>query len=450
MINPNTELLASRYQEVSPLEFYRDLFPEGELEPRGEYIQGKYNAIAVKIAGKRRAERYTVCDDLEPIDQLVSGNDFVVISPVSYAGKAQSQRNARNLYALAFDLDGLIVKNGDPVGLRNLIHQFGVADPAFHPTPTYIVSSGSGVHLYYLLLKPIPLFKNVLEQVHEYRKYFTRRLWNRYVTTLSRNPQFESVTQPFRAVGSIAKDGKQRVRAFRVGYRVTIEDLNRLCIDDAAKIKTFSYKSDLTLAQAKEKYPDWYHERIELKRPANVWTVKRDLYDWWLRRIKLEASIGHRYFCIMCLAIYAQKCGISREELEKDAFSLIDLFDTQSPADGSNSFDEADVIKALDAFDARYISFPRDTISLLSGIELIPNKRNHRKREIHLARARAVQEIDYPNGEWRNSSGAPTKRDQILECAADHPDWSHARIARELGVSRTTVIKWLKDNQEQR
>ena len=448
MVNPNTALLESRYQEVSPLEFYRDLFPVGELEPRGKQIQGMYNAIAVKVVGKRRAERYTVCDDLEPIDQLVSGNDFVVISPVSYAGKAQSQRNARNLYALAFDLDGLIVKDGDPVGLKNLIHQFGVADPAFHPTPTYIVSSGSGVHLYYLLLKPIPLFKNVLEQVYRYRRYFTQRLWNRYVTTLSRDPQFESVTQPFRAVGSVAKDGEQRVRAFRVGYKVTIEDLNRLCVDDAAKIKTFAYKSDLTLDQAKEKYPDWYHERIELKRPVGVWAIKRDLYDWWLRRIRLEASLGHRYFCIMCLAIYAQKCGISREELERDAFSLIDLFDSQSPADGSNSFDEADVIKALDAFDPSYITFPRDTISLLSGIEIIPNKRNYRKQEIHLARARAVQSIDYANGEWRNKNGAPTKRDQILECAADHPDWSHSRIAKELGVSRTTVIKWLKDNQE--
>lgn len=447
MINPNTELLASRYQEVSPLEFYRDLFPVGELDQRDSFTEGKYNAIGVKITGRRRAERYTICDDLEPIDQLVSGNDFVIISPVSYAGKAQSQRNARNLYALAFDLDGLIVKDGDPVGLRNLIHQFGVADPAFHPTPTYIVSSGGGVHLYYLLMKPIPLFKNVLDQLYEYRRYFTKRVWNRYVTTLSRDPQFESVTQGFRAVGSIAKDGKQRVRAFKVGYRVTIEDLNRLCIDESAKIKSFAYKSDLTLAQAKEKYPDWYHERIELKRPASVWTVKRDLYDWWLRRIKLEASIGHRYFCIMCLAIYAQKCGISREELEKDAFGLIDLMDSQSPADGSNNFDEGDVIKALDAFDTSYITFPRDSISLLSGIEIIPNKRNYLKQPTHLMIARAKKKGMKEAGVMK-PEGRPSKRDQILDCAADHPDWSHSRIAKELGVSRTTVIKWLRDNQE--
>lgn len=447
VINANTALLSSRYPEVDALDFYRELFPVGELEPRGEYIQGMYNAIAVKVVGKRKAERYTICDDLKPIDELVSGDEFVVISPVSYAGKAQSQRNARNLYALAFDLDGLIVKDGDPTGLKNLIHQFSVAEPPFHPTPTYIVSSGNGVHLYYFLERPIPLFKNVLEQVYEYRKYFTQRLWNRYITTLSRNPQFESVTQPFRAVGSVAKDGEQRVRAFRVGPKVGVEDLNRLCVDDAAKIKTFAYKSDLTLAQAKEKYPDWYHERIELKRPAGSWKIKRDLYDWWLREIRAGASLGHRYFCIMCLAVYAQKCGIRREELERDAFSLVELFDSQSPADGSNDFDAADVIKALDAYDARYITFPRDTISLLSGIQITPNKRNYRKRETHLIIARGTKKGMKEAGVLERD-GRPVKRGQILECAADHPDWSHSRIARELGVSRTTVIKWMKDSQE--
>ena len=448
-MNVNTEYLASRYPEVQPLEFYRDLFPCGELERRGEYITGMYNAIAVKIVGRRKAERYTVCDDLKPIDELVSGTDFVVISPVSYAGKEQSQRNARNLYALAFDLDGLLVENGEPTGLKNFIHQFSVAQPAFHPTPTYLVSSGNGLHVYYFLEKPIPLFPNVIEQLRNYRAYFVKRAWNRYVTSLSRNPQFESVTQPFRAVGSVAKDGKQRVRAFRVGERVTVEDLNAACADDAAKIGTFAYKSDLTLAQAKEKYPDWYHQRVELKQPASTWTVKRDLYDWWLRRIRQEATIGHRYFCVMCLAVYARKCGIDREELERDAFSLIELFDSQSPTDGTNDFDAADVIKALDAYDARYITFPRDSISLLSGIEIKANKRNYRRRAVHVAVMNAVRKALVDAGDESARGGVPSKREEVLSCAAAHPDWSHSRIARELGVSRPTVIKWLKRTQEQ-
>ena len=60
----------------------------------------------------------------------------------------------------------------------------------------------------------------------------------------------------------------------------------------------------------------------------------------------------------------------------------------------------------------------------------------------------AHREVLINTGDESAKGGRPSKRDQILECAADHPDWSHSRIAKELGVSRTTVIKWLRDNQE--
>ena len=38
-------------------------------------------------------------------------------------------------------------------------------------------------------------------------------------------------------------------------------------------------KSRLSLAEAKEKYPDWYERRIVKKERRGRWTVKRDLYD---------------------------------------------------------------------------------------------------------------------------------------------------------------------------
>ena len=64
---------------------------------------------------------------------------------------------------------------------------------------------------------------------------------------------------------------------------------------------------------------------------------------------------------------------------------------------------------------------------------------------MHLARARTVQEFDDPDGAWRNKDGAPTKADLVREYAAEHPDANHSEIARALGISRPTVIKWLKD-----
>lgn len=38
-----------------------------------------------------------------------------------------------------------------------------------------------------------------------------------------------------------------------------------------------------------------------------------------------------------------------------------------------------------------------------------------------------------------------TKADLVREYAAEHPDANHSEIARALGISRPTVIKWLKD-----
>ena len=87
----------------------------------------------------------------------------------------------------------------------------------------------------------------------------------------------------------------------------------------------------------------------------------------------------------------------------------------------------------------------RERIERRTAIELPKNKRNGRKQAVHLARARTVQEFDDPDGAWRNKDGAPTKADLVREYAAEHPDANHSEIARALGISRPTVIKWLKD-----
>ena len=43
------EYLDAHFEQVLPKEFYRDIFPAGELETKGEQVHGKYNAIALCI-----------------------------------------------------------------------------------------------------------------------------------------------------------------------------------------------------------------------------------------------------------------------------------------------------------------------------------------------------------------------------------------------------------------
>ena len=86
--------LAANFDEVHYMDFYRDVFPEGSFEERGVFEDGKYNGIAVAIEkGSKRAKRMT--------------DDFCLMSPISYAGKSRKSSNARFMYALAIDLDGI-------------------------------------------------------------------------------------------------------------------------------------------------------------------------------------------------------------------------------------------------------------------------------------------------------------------------------------------------------
>ncbi|EOO0508476.1 hypothetical protein BM731_RS26775, partial [Escherichia coli] len=173
------------------------------------------------------------------------------------------------------------------------------------------------------------------------------------------------------------------------------------------KAEDFAYKSKLTLAQAKEKYPTWYEERIIQKKPRGTWTVNRAVYDWWKNRILREAKTGHRYYCLMMLAVYARKAAIDRDELEKDAFKMMAIFD-KLPASDDNPFDEKDVIDALQAYEDRYITYPINSISYLTDIHIEKNKRNYQKQEWHLEDIRAKKVRMKQRGqEFKNREGRP-------------------------------------------
>ena len=51
------EYLDTFFDEVEPWDFYRAIFPAGELEEKGLQVQGKYNAIAVELLPKEENKR---------------------------------------------------------------------------------------------------------------------------------------------------------------------------------------------------------------------------------------------------------------------------------------------------------------------------------------------------------------------------------------------------------
>ena len=254
------------------------------------------------------------------------------------------------------------------------------------------------------------------------------------------------ILQGFRVVGSGSKLGRDYpVVAFRFGDAVELEKLLDYIPDsngEQQRIQALMRKSRLSLAEAKAKYPDWYERRIVKKERRGRWTVKRDLYDWWLHRISDEIKVGHRFYGIMTLAIYAKKCDIDEEELREDAFGLLQRYDDMSVED-INRFTKDDVVCALEMFNEDYVTFPRDDIAKISGLSMPVNKRNWRKRADHVKLMNFVRDEINGNKDWRNKNGQPSKRGIIFEYMRSHPDVKKkTEIARDLQIDRGTVAKY--------
>lgn len=431
------EWLGQFFEEVKPKEFYRAVFPEGSFERAGHFEDGKANGI-ITIVENDKAKNRIVFDDLAVIDE-VKGAEFAVMSPVAYSGRNRTAANARWLYGIAIDLDGVEMPQ-----LRDVFHQM---NHDIIPKCTYCINSGHGLHLYYLLEKPVPLYKHLQDKFREFKYELIAKVWNRYTSTFTEREQvqYQGIFQGFRMVGTQSKLGKRYpVKAFETGERVTIEYLNGYLMDKSKAVTDFHYKSDLSLAEARKKYPEWYEKRIVQGERRERWHIKRDLYDWWLRKIKEGASVGHRYSCLCVLASYAVKCDIPEDELFTDAFSLLQFLDDMSD-DEHNRFTKRDILDAMQFYQENYVTYSRSEAERVSAIPMPANKRNGRKQEVHLKIARATLEImNEENGNILQGrpKGSGEKSKIVEEWQRQHPDGKKADCIRETGLSKPTVYKW--------
>lgn len=484
------------WEWICPRDFYRAIFPEGSLQRAGEQAPwdepggGVPNGIVIQItnrtredstgSGRTRAtrvvERYTLTDDLDQVDERIRDsnerNEAVFCAPVSYFGKARTAANARFLHAFAVDLDGVGTEQ-----LENMLKQFrNGADPSLPrwvslPQPTFLVNSGTGFHLYYVLDRPVPLVPKAVPFLQELKAGLTDCIWRDTVTTLD-EVQHQGIYQAFRmpgtptklngkAVGSKLKDKYEAVAFAHNGpdgkpWRCTLDYL----LDYAGSRHHGRERDELLslmrtggrtpLERARELWPEWYRARIVEGREPGRWTCKRDLYDWWLAEIEAKASDHHRYWCLNALAAYARKCGVPYEELEADALALVPRLE-ELTVRADNHFSEEDALAAISSYDDPVIHrLSCDRIEQRTAIELPRNKRNGRKQPQHMEYLNGLRKMrrdvlgeDEYGGNGR-PKGSGEKRELIRSYALEHPDANHSEIARALGVSRPTVIKWLK------
>lgn len=447
-------VLSTLYEQVDGQSFYEFIFPDNEKQGEQHSDFSKPNAIYLyrdeKDKGTERTlrRRIMLSDTWEDdFYSYVEGNEMTLCSGLSYRGRSNKLQHAQQMNALVFDLDGV----GDSE-IRNLFLRFG-KPPAYRtlPMPTFLVCSGTGLHIYYVFDKPIDLYPNIKLQLKALKYDLTFRIWEYKGTSTCQQIQYQSINQGFRMVGSVNNKYGVPVVAYRTGDRVTLDYLNQYVNHEENKVdvnRPFR-PSKLTRAEAKEAYPEWYERVVEKKQyQLKKWDIAGKvhgqdpyaLYHWWLRQIG-SIKGGHRYFYMMCLVIYACKCDVPRVKLEADLYTVFEQLKT---IDHINVLTEQDIDSALETFDKEYYNFTIADIEKLTDVHIERNKRNGRKRLNHLERARAVQMIDYPDGEWRNKEGRPSKQEIVEKWQLEHPDGKKIDCERETGLSRHTVLKWWK------
>lgn len=430
----------NEYEEVDPLAFYREIFPVGSFQDKGHTERKAGNGMLIYKNEHGQHWHKLIFDDLTEIPNWYGVED-VYIRSASFIGKNTKNENASMIYALVFDLDGQGITE------LQMVTQF-MRKGTNIPKATFVVLSGHGLHLYYVLETPIRATMNNIRKLNKLKEGMTKLIWNRYTSNIDKI-QFQYCLQGFRMVGSASKMGKRYpVRAYRFSdEHYTIEEL----VSWIPKLKEWDeYRIDITerdtvpKEKAKKLWPEWYEYRIN-QRQSNKWHIKRDLYDWWKNKIVEGATYGHRYFCIMCLAIFAIKCDVPEEELKRDALSLVPILDRLSnDKDPKSRFTEDDVLSALHGYRENFKTWGRDKLALVSAIPMAPNKRNYRTRAEHLVLARGIKDIKKKMGEVVEGrpKGSGTKKEIIVQWKLEHPKGRKADCHRDTGIDPKTIRKW--------
>lgn len=441
-------ILSNQFEEVDGYDFYRYIFPNNQNQGELSKNYSKPNAVYLyrdeeEENPKRTYRRRIMLNDTWEEDYMayVECNPMTLCSGLAYRGRVNRLEKAQQMNALVFDLDSvgeneiknLLLRMSKKPGLRTL------------PEPTFIVMSGTGVHIYYVFEQPIDLYPNIKLQLKQLKYDLTFKMWEYKATSQEKQIQYQSINQGFRMVGSINDKYDLPVVAFKTGNRVSLDYVNSY-VDEKKNMVDLNRPfrpSQYTREEAKEKFPEWYERVIvQGKKGAKKWDIKRDLYDWWLRQ-SYKIKGGHRYFYLMTMVIYAVKCNIPKEEVKAD---MHEKFEELKNIEHSNPLTQEDLYTALEVYDREYYNFTIDDIEKLTDIRIERNKRNYRNQDFHLRIARnTLQLMNEESGTVLQGrpKGSGTKENLVREYIAENPDDTPTEIARALEISRPTVYKYL-------
>lgn len=407
------EVLAQFGEQVSAATFYEDIFGDLDLEMPVVIIDDCDTS-------QKHIVKMTIS---EALLQAESRNDMLM-GGCTYFNNWISKKSAKDVHSFIIDMDNVYAGV-----LRTALQDDWYTNDhtEYLPMPTYIVNSGTGLHLYFVLDEPVPNYKISTENLDKlYRTLAVEQTTKRIYL----KKQVQWFGQDFRMAGGLNKYGLKNT-IFRVGEKWNIDQLAN---DVGLKGVHFVRYGEPRTVQPKDK-----KARIRSKR--NGWRSNRGFYDYALRSCFNNTKEGNRYTSMCALSVIAWKCAVPKEQLERDLKSLLPKYN-----DGADRIiREKEIYSAMKMYNSKALLTQRERLETWQGWAYSPIKRNGRKRDVHLQRARAVQLIDYPNGEWREGNGRPkgsSKQQLVYEWQQLHSEGRKVDCERDTGLSRHTVLKW--------
>ena len=419
--------ILARYYEATPyFDFVGDVFPGLEK---------------LLVVTAENTYREMEVDELMEYQSLRSN---IYVAPASFINGCYKGATCKDLYALVVDIDRI-----HPETLDAIIENGNLGNMT--PMPTYIVNSGSGVHFYYVFQEPVPYYhvnQKILKDMYRTLCGVTKR-------NILAKTDWHAITQPFRLPGSQTKLG-QTVTGWKCGDKWHARALaKRLGID--GEDLDLQQRPLLSQREYKEEKDRRAAQAGKPKKQKKQWRSSLEgnfgFYESCLQRCYEKTPEGTRYRSLVGLTMVAYKVRLPKERLEQDLMQLLVHYNQIG-----KHMSQKEVKKALRAYNAKADRCRSGTLEEWFGWEfqrLAQGRREKlkargriRTREEAWKIARSTRDILYPDGEWRNTTGAPTKEQMIKAWRAEHPEGKPKDCIQDTGISKNTVYKWWNSKEE--
>lgn len=408
------DVLAEFGEWVNAASLYEDIFND---------LETIMPIVIIDEDEQKHIIKMSVADAMEQ----AKGRNDVLMGGVTYYKQFISKKTAKDICAFIIDMDNVY----SAYLIETMQDGWKARDGQALPLPTYIVNSGIGLHLYFILKEPIPNYKMQTENIDKlYRQLATIETTKRGFV----RKQVQWFGQDFRMAGGCGKDLWENT-VFKVGDKWDADELAKACGLDIHFVMPDEPR--------KQKSSKAAGKRKAAPRRKGFYT-NRAFYDYALKQCQNGSSKeGWRYTSMCALSVIAWKCKVPYEELEQDLKALLPIFNTNA----ERPVKDREVESALKMYNERAIMTPRERLEVWQGWSYKPIKRNGQKRAEHLEESRAIRDIRQKRKgtKWTDGNGRKNKRDIVLQYKQENPNATVTEIAQALGISRPTVYKWLND-----